>query len=138
MRIVHSYCCVATLVAAVFVPGVVRAVDFRVDSKVFVDKESVPRSTNVTLFQGQRVYDFLDKPQQITIYDLKSGSTVLVDPDRQVKVNISRATIDAFCNSLRHIEGKTDDPLLKFALRPEFDERGGKAPAETAFSKAST
>jgi hypothetical protein len=102
------------------------AEDFRVDSKVFVAKETEPHSTNVTLFQGTHVYDFLDIPRQIAIYDLQRGRVVLVNPERRVKCEVSPATLDAFCNNLRHLENRTDDPVLDFAVRPTFDERTDK------------
>jgi hypothetical protein len=110
------------------------AQDFRVDSKVFSGSESAPHSTNITLFRGHHVYDFLDKPQQVTFYDLDRGRIVMVDPQRRLKVEVSRTMLDAFANNLRHMEGKTNDTLLRFALRPSFDERDGKGKHERIFA----
>jgi hypothetical protein len=109
-----------------------RADDFRVDSKVFIGKESLPHSSNVTLFQGAHVYDFLDKPEQITFYDLDRGRIVLVDPQRKVKTEVSSRMLDAFSNTLRHSAGK--DPLLQFALHPTFDIRDDKDGEERVFT----
>jgi hypothetical protein len=93
---------------------------------VFVGKETEPHSANITLFNGPYVYDFLDIPRQIAVYDLDRGRVVLINPERRVKCEVSRATLDAFCNNLRHLERRTDDPVLDFALRPTFDERTEK------------
>ncbi len=110
-----------------------KAEDFRVDSKVFVGKETTPHSSNVTLFQGPHVYDFLDKPQQITFYDLERGRIVLVEPQRQIKTEVSSRMLDAFTNTLRHSTA-SKDPLLEFALHPSFDVRDEKEPAERVFT----
>jgi hypothetical protein len=115
------------------VPHSVRAEDFRVDSQVFVGKETTPQSTNVTMFHGPHAYDFLNQPRQITFYDLPRGRIVLVDPDRRVKAEVSRATLDAFCNNLKRLEKQTEDPILDFALRPAFEEESDKDTSERVF-----
>lgn len=112
----------------------IRADDFRVDSRVFVGKESKPQSSNVTLFQGSHAFDFLDQPRQIAFYDLARGRIVLADPARSVKAEVSRATLDAFCDNLRHLEKRTDDPILDFALRPSFDESSDEESSERIFT----
>jgi hypothetical protein len=116
---------------ALSISGLSRAEDFRVDSRVFVGKETTPHSRNVTLFQATHVYDFLDKPRQITFYDLARGRIVLVDPERNVKAEVSRAMLDAFCDNLRRAEKQTQDPVLSFALHPVFDEREEQERDET-------
>ncbi len=113
---------------------VVTAEDFRVDSRVFVGKEDAPQSSNVTLFQGAHAFDFLDEPRQIACYDLARGRIVLVDPERRIKAEVSRATLDAFCNNLRHLEKGADDPILRFALRPAFDEQIAEDDTTRVFS----
>ena len=112
----------------------VRAEDFRVDSQVFVGKETTPQSSNVTLFQGAHAFDFLDEPRQIAFYDLTRGRIVLVDPARGVKAEVSRATLDAFCDNLRRLEKRTEDPILDFALRPSFEERSDEDSDERVFA----
>ena len=107
-------------------PSLVGAADFRVDSRVFVGKETTPQSTNVTMFHGPHAYDILDQPEQVTFYDLPRGRIVLVDRARRVKAEVSRATLDAFCNNLKHLVKRTEDPVLDFALRPAFEEESGE------------
>jgi hypothetical protein len=119
---------------ALFVSHLVRAEDFRVDSQVFVGKETTPQSKNVTLFQGTHAFDFLDQPRQIAFYDLPRGRIVLVDPARRMKAEVSRATLDAFCDNLRHLERRTEDPILDFALRPSFEESDDDDSDERVFS----
>jgi hypothetical protein len=125
---------VVVILSAFTDPDVLSAADFRVDSKVFVGKETVAHTTNVTLFHGEHVYDFLDRPLQITIYDLHRGRIVLLDPKRRFKAEVTDQMLDSFCESLRRAEHKTQDELLKFALRPTFDERSGQESGERIFS----
>jgi hypothetical protein len=102
------------------------AEDFRVDSRVYIGKETTPHNSNTTFFQGAHVYDFLDQPEQITIYDLGRERFVLMDTDRKVRTEITGEMITAFCKSLRVVEAKHNDPLLRFALAPTFDEKEQK------------
>ncbi len=107
--------------------------DFRVDSKVYIGKETTPHSANVTFFQGAQVYDFLDKPEQVTIYDTARERIVMIDPDRQVRTEITGEMITAFCKSIRVLEEKHSDPLLRFALTPTFEEQDAKEDGERVF-----
>lgn len=125
------------LVAAglsIFIAGFALADGFRVDSQVFIGKETTPHSTNVTLFQAAHVYDFLDQPRQITIYDLARGRVVLVNPDRKVKAEVSQETLEAFCDNLRRAESHTTDAVLRFALDPRFEEQVEESNGERVFS----
>jgi hypothetical protein len=119
-------------VAGLVIPATVTAADFRVDSEVFVGDQTKPRSSNVTLFHGERVYDFLDAPPQVTVYDLARGRIVLVDPDRRVKCEVSGEMLSAMEGTLRR--NKSDDPLLRFALAPEFDEKLDKQAKSRVFT----
>jgi hypothetical protein len=110
------------------------AEEFRVDSQVFVGRETKPHSTNATLFQGAHVFDFLDHPRQVTIYDLARGRVVLVNPFRKVKSEVSQAMLDAFCDNLHRAESETTDPVLRFALEPRFEESAAEGDGERVFS----
>jgi hypothetical protein len=114
--------------------GSALAEGFRVDSQVFVGKETTPHSTNATLFQAAHVYDFLDHPRQITVYDLARGRIVLVNPHRKVKAEISQGMLDAFCDNLRRAESQTKDPVLRFSLEPRFEETAEEEDGERVFS----
>ena len=113
--------------------GSALAEGFRVDSQVFVGKETTPHSTNATLFQAAHVYDFLDHPRQITVYDLR-GRVVLVNPSRKVKAEVSQEMLDAFGENLRRAEPQTTDPVLRFSLEPRFDEKADEGENERVFS----
>jgi hypothetical protein len=119
---------------SMLIAGFAAAEGFRVDSQVFIGKETAPHSTNVTLFQAAHVYDFLDQPRQITIYDLARGRVVLVNPDRKVKAEVSQQMLEAFCDNLRRAESHTTDAVLRFALDPRFEEQSEESYGERVFS----
>lgn len=115
--------------------GPATADDFRVDSKIFVAKEATPHSTNITLFRGSHVYDFLDKPQQITIYDLERKRIVMLDPAHERKAEVSIAMLTSFCDTLER-RPTAGDAFLKFAIKPTFDETTDKTTGEMLFASS--
>jgi hypothetical protein len=119
---------------SLLISGNASAEGFRVDSQVFIGKEATPHSSNITLFQAAHVYDFLDQPRQITIYDLARGRIVLVSPDRKLKAEVSEGMLDAFCDNLRHADQQTTDPILRFALGPRFEEQGAESEGQRVFT----
>jgi hypothetical protein len=110
-----------SFIASLAAAAAVVAADFRVDSEVFAGNQTQPRSTNITLFHGDRVYDFLDAPPQISIYDLRRRRIVLVDPDRRLTCEVTGEMLSALEGNLRRT--KSEDPLLRFSLEPSFDEQ---------------
>ena len=94
---------VLMLAAAVAGSMVQRAVadDFRIETKVFAGKETVPVSEDLTLFRGEQVYDFLSKPREITVFDKPRSRVILLDPARRVKAEVSMERVMAFSDELR-------------------------------------
>ncbi|MDZ4817436.1 MAG: hypothetical protein SGJ20_00530 [Planctomycetota bacterium] len=109
------------------------AQDFRVESKVLVGKETEPHSTNVTLFRGPHIYDFLDKPEQITLYDLERGRIVVVDPVNLKKAEVSVGLLDSYCQTLL-LKPTGNDAFLKFLLRPDLAVTEDQKSGETIFA----
>jgi uncharacterized protein YdiU (UPF0061 family) len=101
---------------------------------VFIGKETTPHCTNITLFHAAHVYDFLNQPRQITIYNLSRGRVVLVNPDRKLKAEVSQDMLETFCDNLRRAESQATDAVLRFSLDPHFDEQVGQSDAERVFS----
>lgn len=114
----------------------VSADEFRVDSRVFIAKQTEPHSTNSTFFRGDHIYDLLDKPRQITVYDTVRGRIVLADPERQQKVEISFGMLKAFSNELRARPLKRPDAFIQFALRPELVPSTDRETGERVFSSS--
>jgi len=108
--------------------------DFRIETKVYVGKETEPASEDLTLFRGEQVYDFLSKPREITVFDKPRSRVILLDPARRVKAEVTMERIMAFSDKLRTWCGKQDDPLLKFAAEPSFDQSLDNTSGELVFT----
>jgi hypothetical protein len=111
------------LAAGFLVPCEVAADDFRIESKIFVGKEIVATSENLTLFRGGQVYDFLTKPSETTVFDKPRGRVILLDPARKVRTEIKSDRLIAFSEELKVWASKQSDPFLKFAADPRFQQR---------------
>lgn len=122
--------------AALAASAVDRAVadDFRIETKVYAGKETEPLSEDLTLFRGEQVYDFLNKPREITVFDKPRSRVLLLDPARRVKTEVSMERIMAFSNELRTWCAKQSDPLLKFAAEPSFAQSLDNANGELVFT----
>src|SRR6266700_184172 len=63
--------------------------DFRVESKVYAGKDDAPSGESLTLFAGDRAYDFLSSPQEITVFDFSRDEIALLDPVRKVRTELT-------------------------------------------------
>ena len=107
------------LLAIVFTASSACAEDFCVENKVYLGSDVVESKT---LFHAGRVYDFLVSPQEVTIFDPPGKRFVVLDPDREVKTEITLATIEAFAQRLKAEALARQVPLLVFLAEPKFDE----------------
>lgn len=100
--------------------------EFRIETRVFVGNEDVPASESVTLFQEEVVYDFLEDSSQVAIFRRPHGDTpgrfILLDRERELRTEITTDRISAVMEKLRTWASKQNDPYLKFAADPRFDE----------------
>ncbi len=97
------------------------AADFRIETKVFVGKDTKPASHNETLFQAGFVYDYLSDPQRITVFDQVRGRFILLDPTRKLKVEIKTEEVLVFSERFHAWAAKSSNGFMKFAADPEFD-----------------
>lgn len=115
------------------VRGVV-AEEFRVDNQVFIDDHREPRTRSTTIFSGGLVYDFLERPAEITIFDPAQKRFVLLDPARRVKTELTADEVWAVCLDLKKWAGTQTDPLLRFMAEPEFEEQFDEQTGELVFA----
>lgn len=99
---------------------------FRIETKIFADDEEQPASEATTLFHNGVVYDFLAEPQQTAIFRKPGGSKpgrfILLDPKRRVRTELSTDQIRGAMDKLTNWASRQQDPFLKFAADPRFDE----------------
>ncbi len=112
----------------------VGAEGLRVENKVFLNEDKEPRSQSTTIFHEGLVYDFLDKPAEITIFDLGHHRFVLLDPTRRVRTELSTDEVAALCENLRTWAKRQTDPLIRFMADPQFEQQRDDAAGEIAFT----
>ena len=116
---------VFSVVASTFLAAA-HAEEFRIETRVFSGNADLPASESVTLFQEDVVYDFLEGSPQVAIFRRPQGDTpgrfVLLDRDRQIRTEITTDRISPLMKKLRDWGSKQNDPYLKFAANPAFDE----------------
>ena len=66
-----------------------RGADFRVENSVFVEGQSQPQSQGVTIFRDGLVYDFLNEPAEVIVFDKANRRFILLDITRRVRSEIS-------------------------------------------------
>ena len=96
--------------------------DFRIESKVFAGTDTSPSSESLTLFSGNRAYDFISAPREITIFDFSRDEITLLDSTRKVRTELTSEKLNSFSDQLRTRAARQADPLLRFAAHPQFEE----------------
>lgn len=97
--------------------------DFRVENKIFVGTENEPRTVTTTIFHDGTVYDYLEKPAEITIFDKARKRFVLLDPARRVKTELAIDEVSGLSQNLRTWASAQSDAYLKFLGSPKFEEQ---------------
>jgi hypothetical protein len=105
-----------------FVASETQAAEFRIENRVFAEREKEPKSQSLTLFHEGFVYDFMQDPTEVTVFDKAAGRFVLLNAAKREKAEITVAEIDAFVEKLKQLAAKQKDPLLRFFADPKFEE----------------
>jgi hypothetical protein len=112
------------LAAAAFMATTARALDFRVETDVFVGSEKEPVCENLTLFSGGQVYDFLlTGSKEITIYDPGRGQFKLLDTERKLKSSISTQQLLDKVTKMEEEIAKGNDAFLRAVIKPQFEPK---------------
>jgi hypothetical protein len=108
--------------------------DFRVENRVFVGEDEAPVGHSTTLFHQAMVYDYLENPAEVVVFDRKADLFTLLDPARQVRCEIADDEVLVLAERVRELAGRQSDPLLRFFATPRFDERFDPAAGELILS----
>lgn len=80
--------------------GSVMAADFHVSNKIYFKPGDKPVITT-TLFASGRVYDFMFSPLETIVFDPAHDLIVILDPNRQVKTEVTTGEISTQIGKLR-------------------------------------
>ena len=118
-----------TLAAALFlffcaalVTEAARAADFRVDNTVLVEGQSQPQSQGTTIFHEGLVYDFLNEPAEVIVFDKAHRRFMLLDISRHVRSEISTDDVQAVVDRVKQRLSGHPNPNVKWLVDPSFEE----------------
>lgn len=107
---------------------------FRVESRVYLGDQKDPASRSTTIFQDRAVYDYLDKPGEIVVFEKSLERFVLLDTNRRVRAELPTQGVVTFTEQLQRYADAQKDPMLKFLAHPTFEERCDKAAGVLTFN----
>ena len=77
--------------------------DFRMQTSVFVGNNAEPAVSSLTMFNGTTIYDFIENESEfgeITVFDVKRGRFVLLNPQRKVKTTLTKDFLVQFLDQV--------------------------------------
>ena len=94
---------------------------FRVDNRVFLGEQKEPTSQSSTIFQPNAVYDFLEHPTEVLVYDKSQDHFVLLNTTRRLCTEVGRPRVLQFAEQLKRRTAEQADPFIKFLGNPLFE-----------------
>jgi hypothetical protein len=114
--------------------GVVADDSFRIENKVYLGDQKEPTSQSTTIFQDSAVYDYLEKPAEVVIFEKPAERFVLLDTVRRVRAELPAQKVLSFTEHLQRRAEEQQDPLLKFLANPVFEEHRDTAAGVLSFN----
>jgi hypothetical protein len=112
------------LAAGVQMAATTLALDFRVETDVFIGTDKDPVAENLTLFSDGQVYDFLlSGSPEITIYDPARGQFKLLDTERKFRSSVSTQQLLEIVEGIETHVAKGNDGYLKALVNPKFETK---------------
>jgi hypothetical protein len=113
-----------TVLGMVFAPaGLAAGEDFRVENEVFFHGNDKADSRSTTIFHDARVYDYLEDPAEVIVFDESHDRFVLLDTARRIRTELTTARLTAFTEQLRQRAAVHEDALVRFLAAPRFEEQ---------------
>ena len=124
---------VALTAAISLAAGTALGVDFRVENRVFSGGEKTPQVQSTTIFLDGVVYDYLEHPKEITVFDGANGRFICLDPIRHVRTELSTEHLESLAMRLKDWAANQPDGFLKFLADPKFEKSLDKDTGERVF-----
>ncbi len=100
--------------------------EFRIDSQVYLEESTEPVSHNVTIYSPKLVCDFLmsnesePQPVEIVVFDTRQKNMVLLDVQRQLRVEIPDLRLIKLVDGLRRETQQNEN--TKFLVADSYEE----------------
>jgi len=100
--------------------------EFRIESQVYDANSKLPVSQNVTLFSQGLVFDFRmsndaqPKPLEIIVYNSRNRMLVLLDPTRQIRLELADLSLLRIVDGVRR--ETMQDKRTSFLVENDFEE----------------
>lgn len=122
--------------AAVVLPRgpAARAQQFRLENKVFIEDRPNRAIQSTTIFLTDRVYDFLDSPAEVIVFDSAGGRFILLDVARGVKTELTTGRVATLTERLQQWAGNQSDSFLQFLANPSFEEQFDEEDGQLTFA----
>jgi hypothetical protein len=114
--------------------GLAAGEDFKVENQVFLDRGEKPQSHSTTIFHDGLVYDYLDQPAEVIVFDSLGGRFTLLDTARRVRAELTAREVLAFTQQLQQRAEAHQDAFVKFLAAPRFDEKYDETSGELTLS----
>ena len=104
-------------------PSFVHANEFRMETNVFIEGNSDPAATSLTLFTGNAVYDFLSDDRahgDITVFDVRRGRFVLIDTQRKLKTTLTKDDLIKF---LEQVKSQASEDVVSRFVSPKLTQK---------------
>lgn len=108
--------------------------DFRVENEVFYGSGKKADSRSTTIFHNGNVYDYLQEPAEVIVFDQQGGRFVLLDTERRVRAELTTQEVLAFSRRLQQQAAGHAKPFIRFLAAPTLDEQFDKASGELTLS----
>jgi hypothetical protein len=105
-----------------------------VENEVFIGGGKRADSRSTTIFRDGLVFDYLDEPAEVIVFDKPGSRFVLLDTARRVRTELTTEEVLAFTQRLQQRAEAHPDAYIKFLAAPRFDEHFDKASRELTLS----
>lgn len=112
------------------------AEDFRVENKVYLGGEKEPKVQSTTVFYAGIVYDYLESPPEITVFDKGRGRFILLDTNKRIKTEMTTDEISAVNKNVKQWALSRQDPYLQWLAEPKLEEQFDEAKGELSFTSS--
>lgn len=112
------------------------AEDFRIENRVFAGSQRKPISRSTTIFLDGVVYDYLDNPAEVIVFEKDRSRFTLLDTTRRVRAKIPTSKVEAFTKELQQSASRQKDPFIRFLAAPKFDEQFDQDSGELTLSSS--